>query len=121
MVEQTLPEFISQRALYEVRERQSRTYSWTMLLIANVLVETLVNIITAILLFVVWYYPIGLNENAALTGTTNERGGLMLSYVIVFVVYTGTFAYLVMAALTLPEAGGAVANLIYIPALVFCG
>jgi len=121
IVEQVLPEFVSQRSLYEVRERPSKTYSWTVFLIANIIVESCVNMLVAIPLFVVWYYPIGLNENASLTGTTHERAGLMLLFIVQFMVFAGTLAFLVIAAVDLPEIGGAILNLLFLLSLVFCG
>lgn len=81
----------------------------------------MVNIIVAIPLFLVWYYPIGLNENASLTGTTHERGGLMLLFLVQFMVFAGTFGYLVIAAIDLPEIGGAIMNLLFLLSLIFCG
>lgn len=120
-MEQTLPQFIAQRELYEVRERPSKTYTWWIFLLANVLVETFANILTAIPTFVAYYYPIGLNENAALTGSTHQRGFLEFLFIVAFLVYAGTFSFLVIAAVDLPEAGGAISNLLFYIALVFCG
>lgn len=121
MVEQILPEFVSQRALYEVRERPSKTYAWPIFLTANILIESIVNLLTAIPLFIVWYYPIGLNENGSATGTMHERGGLMLLFLVQFMVFSGTFGYLVIAAVDLPEIAGAITNLLFLMSLVFCG
>lgn len=39
LVYQTMPHYISQRQVYEVRERQSKTYSWYMFMISNIIVE----------------------------------------------------------------------------------
>lgn len=77
--------------------------------------------LTAIPLFIVWYYPIGLNENGSATGTTHERGGLMLLFLVQFMVFSGTFGYLVIAAVDLPEIAGAMMNLLFLLSLVFCG
>jgi ABC-type multidrug transport system permease subunit len=43
IVNQTMPMFISQRTLYEARERPSKAYSWQSFLVANILVETIWN------------------------------------------------------------------------------
>ncbi|KAH8080244.1 ABC-2 type transporter-domain-containing protein [Filobasidium floriforme] len=121
IVEQILPEFVSQRALYEVRERPSKTYAWPVFLAANILIESVFNLITAIPLFIVWYYPVGLNENGSASGTTHERGGLMLLFIVQFMVFSGTFGYLMIAAVDLPEIAGAIMNLLFVMSLVFCG
>lgn len=37
--QQIMPHFVSQRALYEVRERPIKTYSWKVFILSNILVE----------------------------------------------------------------------------------
>lgn len=39
LILQTLPAFVTQRTLYEARERQSKTYSWQAFLLTNMFVE----------------------------------------------------------------------------------
>lgn len=39
VVEQILPMFVSQRTLYEARERPAKAYSWVVFLAANIIVE----------------------------------------------------------------------------------
>lgn len=39
VVQQIIPNFLEQRALYEVREGPSRTYAWFVFIIANIVVE----------------------------------------------------------------------------------
>ena len=39
LVNQILPVFVSQRTMYEARERPSKAYSWKAFMIANILVE----------------------------------------------------------------------------------
>ena len=39
VVQQIMPQFLTQRALYEIREQPSRTYSWFVFIIANIIVE----------------------------------------------------------------------------------
>ena len=39
LVQQTMPTFVTQRSLYEVRERPSKAYGWEVFLIANIVVE----------------------------------------------------------------------------------
>lgn len=34
-----MPTFVTQRSLYEVRERPSRTYSWIVFMMSNILAE----------------------------------------------------------------------------------
>lgn len=43
LVDQILPVFVSQRTMYEARERPSKSYSWVAFLGANMLVEAVWN------------------------------------------------------------------------------
>jgi ATP-binding cassette subfamily G (WHITE) protein 2 (PDR) len=46
-----MPKFVTQRDLYEVRERPSKAYSWKAFLIANIFVEIPYQILLGILVF----------------------------------------------------------------------
>lgn len=48
VVNQILPVFVSQRTMYESRERPSKTYSWKAFLGANILVEIVWNSVSAL-------------------------------------------------------------------------
>lgn len=39
LVQQIMPNFVTQRALYESRERPSKTYSWKVFIMSNIVVE----------------------------------------------------------------------------------
>lgn len=121
MVQQIMPPFVTQRALYEVRERPSKAYSWKAFMISNITVELPWNTLMAVIIFFCWYYPIGLYRNAEPTGAVTERGGLMFLYVWVFLLFTSTFTNMVIAAIETAETGGNIANLLFSLTLVFCG
>lgn len=73
LVQQILPNFCTQRSLYEVRERPSKTYSWQSFMTANILVEIPWNTLMAVIIFICWYYPIGLYRNAEPNENRNCR------------------------------------------------
>jgi ATP-binding cassette subfamily G (WHITE) protein 2 (PDR) len=77
LVPQILPNFVTQRALYEARERPAKTYSWQIFMLSNILVELPWNTFMAVLVFICWYYPVGLYRNAQPTQAVAERGGAM--------------------------------------------
>lgn len=81
LVNQMLPHFVTQRSLYEVRERPSKTYSWQTFMLANITAELPWNSLMGLFMFVSWYYPIGLYRNAQATDSMNERAGLMFLYI----------------------------------------
>src|SRR3954464_4538978 len=75
--QQIIPRFIENRALFEAREKQSKTYSWLVFIAANIIVEVVWQSIAAIFVFVAWYYPTGLWKNGDPAFPVHERGGLV--------------------------------------------
>ncbi|KAI8417273.1 hypothetical protein FOFC_03586 [Fusarium oxysporum] len=49
LVQQIMPKFIVQRTLYEVRERHSNMYSWSVLILANILVKIPYNVVLGVM------------------------------------------------------------------------
>ncbi|KFY27828.1 hypothetical protein V493_03280 [Pseudogymnoascus sp. VKM F-4281 (FW-2241)] len=121
LVQQIMPHFVTQRSLYEARERPSKTYSWQTFMLSNIIVELPWNSLMAVLIFFCWYYPIGLYRNAEPTGTVHERGGLMFLLIWQFLLFTSTFTNMVIAAIETAETGGNIANLMFMMTLIFCG
>ncbi|KAK5084523.1 Multidrug resistance protein [Lithohypha guttulata] len=119
LVQQIMPLFVTQRALYEVRERPSKTYSWKAFMLSNIVAELPYNAIAATLLFFCWYYPIGLYNNAG--DAVTERGALMWLFILAFLFFASTFAHMVIAAIDTAESGGNIANLAFSLCLIFCG
>jgi ABC-type multidrug transport system permease subunit len=121
LVQQIMPHFVTQRALYEVRERPSKSYSWQAFMLSNIIVELPWNSLMALLIFLCWYYPIGLYRNAEPTDAVHERGALMFLLIWQFLLFTSTFTNMVIAAIDTAETGGNIANLMFMMTLVFCG
>lgn len=121
LVQQIMPIFCTQRALYEARERPSKTYSWQAFMTANILVEIPWNALMGVLMFLCWYYPIGLYRNAEATNTVHERGGLMFLLVLAFLLFTSTFSHMIIAGIEQAETGGNIAQLFFSLCLIFCG
>ncbi|GKZ32454.1 hypothetical protein AbraIFM66950_001842 [Aspergillus brasiliensis] len=121
LVQQMMPYFARQRALYEVRERPSKTYSWVAFMLASILVELPWNILMAVPAYFCWYYPIGLYRNAYPTNAVTERGGTMFLLVLIFMVFTSTFSSMVIAGIEQPDTGSNVAQLLFSFCLIFNG
>ncbi|OJJ32729.1 hypothetical protein ASPWEDRAFT_42743 [Aspergillus wentii DTO 134E9] len=114
LVQQIMPLFLTQRGLYEIRERPSKAYSWKAFMMANIVVEVPYQMMMGLLVFACYYYAVnGIQDS--------ERQGLALLYCLEFFVYASTFAHLVIAALPDAETGGAVVNLLFCLALTFNG
>ncbi|GAB7355524.1 hypothetical protein MBLNU459_g6007t1 [Dothideomycetes sp. NU459] len=114
LVQQIMPLFVGQRALYEVRERPSKAYSWKAFLIANIVVEIPYNIILGILVFGCYYYAI---EGVQ----TPLQQGTVLLFLIQFFIYSGTFAHLCIVALPDAQTAAAIVTLIFSLSLTFNG
>ncbi|KAL1964841.1 hypothetical protein VTN77DRAFT_6343 [Rasamsonia byssochlamydoides] len=121
LTQQMMPYFARQRALYEVRERPSKAYSWKAFILASIIVELPWNMLMAVPAFFSWYYPIGLYRNAELTDTVVSRGGTMFLLILLFLLFTSTFSSMVIAGIEQPETGGNIAQLLFSFCLVFCG
>ncbi|KAF3023105.1 hypothetical protein E8E14_013473 [Neopestalotiopsis sp. 37M] len=121
VLEQILPVFVSQRTLYEARERPSKAYSWKAFLLSNIFVEMAYNTLMAVLCFVCWYFPIGLYRNAYFTDSVDSRGITAFLHVWAFFMFTSTFANMIIAGLESADVAGAIANLFFIMMFLFCG
>ncbi|KAF5011460.1 hypothetical protein FDECE_2425 [Fusarium decemcellulare] len=114
IVQQIQPHFVTQRSLYEVRERPSKAYSWKAFMIANVIVEVPYQILTGILIFATFYYPIvGIQSSA--------RQGLVLLFMIQLMLYASSFAQMTIAALPDALTASGIVTLLVLLSLTFCG
>ncbi|PYI09696.1 hypothetical protein BO78DRAFT_307994 [Aspergillus sclerotiicarbonarius CBS 121057] len=121
LVQQMMPYFATQRALYEVRERPSKAYSWKAFMLASIMVELPWNILMAVPAYFSWYYPIGLYRNAYPSNTVTERGGTMFLLVLIFMMFTSTFSSMVIAGIEHPDTGSNIAQLLFSFCLIFNG
>ncbi|KAK5658986.1 hypothetical protein OQA88_1072 [Cercophora sp. LCS_1] len=114
LAQQAMPKFLVQRTIYEVRERHSKTYSWIVLLLANVLVELPYNIMLGIVSFAAYNYAVfGIEPSGDQV--------LILLFAIYFYVLSGTFAQMVMAALPDTTTAGRVATILFAMMILFAG
>ncbi|KAL4960885.1 pleiotropic drug resistance family ABC transporter [Aspergillus stella-maris] len=120
LVQQMMPYFCTQRALYEVRERPSKAYSWKAFMMASICVELPWNILMAVPAYFTWYYPIGLYRNAG-PGETVERGGTMFLLILIFMMFTSTFSSMIIAGIEHPDTGSNIAQLLFSLCLIFNG
>ncbi|KAJ3525819.1 hypothetical protein NM208_g11475 [Fusarium decemcellulare] len=120
LVQQQMPHFVLQRSLYEVRERPSKTYSWKVFMLSQIVAEIPWNTLMSVLMFVCVYYPVGFDKNASAAGQTVERGGLMWLLFWQFLIFTCTFAHACIAITDTAEAGGNLANVLFMLCLFFC-
>ncbi|KAJ5896051.1 ABC multidrug transporter atrF [Penicillium subrubescens] len=63
-----VPKFYINRALWEAREYPSRIYGWVAFATANVVCEIPAAIITGLVYWLLWYYPVGLPTDSSTAG-----------------------------------------------------
>ncbi|PGH21529.1 hypothetical protein AJ80_03197 [Polytolypa hystricis UAMH7299] len=121
LIQQIMPHFVAQRALYEIREGPSKTYSWKAFIISNIVVELPWNSLMSVLMFLCWYYPMGLYHNAEPTDAVNLRATQMWLMLWTFLLFSSTFAHFMIAAFDAAENAGNLGNLLFLLCLLFCG
>jgi ABC-type multidrug transport system permease subunit len=116
-LKQIMPLFVTQRSLYEVRERPSKSYSWKAFLIANIFVEIPYQVFLGIVVFASYYYPIYTTDGIQ----SSERQGIILLFCIQFFIFGSTFAHALIAGLPDAETAGNIATFMFSLTLVFNG
>jgi ABC-type multidrug transport system ATPase subunit len=115
LVQQIQPLFVTQRSLYESRERPSKAYSWIAFMIANIVVEVPYGMFAGILTFASFYYPVvGASQSS-------ERQGLVLLFCMQLLVFTSTFAAMTIASLPDAETAGGLVSLLTLMSILFNG
>ncbi|KAJ5753917.1 uncharacterized protein N7511_008070 [Penicillium nucicola] len=112
--QQIMPVFVTQRSLYEGRERPSKSYSWKAFLIANMVVEIPYMIVMGVLTYACYFYAVVGIPDSATQGT-------VLLFCIVFFIYASTFTHMVIAGLPDEQTASAVVVLLFAMSLTFCG
>ncbi|OAL54233.1 BcATRO, ABC transporter [Pyrenochaeta sp. DS3sAY3a] len=121
MAQQIMPNFVTNRSLYEARERPSKAFSWKAFVLSTLIVEIPWDALLSLLMFLCWYYPIGYQRNAEPTNTEAERGGLMFLFMFVYLVFSSTFAIMIVAAMEQAAEGANIAHLLFSLSLTFSG
>ncbi len=88
---------------------------------ANVIVELVWQTFTAVLVFVAWYYPLGLWKNGDTSMLTAERGGLAFAVIWMFFLFISTLSQAVGIAIQHAETAVQIATLFFYLSLIFCG
>ena len=107
------------RALFEARERPSKIYSWRVFLFSIIIAELPSQTVIAVLVFICWYYPIGLFHNAG--PDISERGALMFLLIWSYCLFTSTFSHMMVAGIEHIGTAVNLAQLLYMLSLIFCG
>ncbi|PSR88503.1 ABC transporter [Coniella lustricola] len=120
-VQLIMERFYHSRNLYETRERQTRTYSWTVFLTANIAVEFVSQTAMSVIAYLAWYYPLGMWRKALQLGQLDSRSGLIFLLVWSMLILFQTLSQMLMAIMPDIPTGINIANLLYMLSLIFSG
>ncbi|KAJ9143354.1 ABC transporter CDR4 [Pleurostoma richardsiae] len=121
LVDQIMPHFVTQRSLYEVRERPAKTYSWKVFMLSQIFAEIPWNTLASVFMWAFIYYPVGLYKNADAAGQAVERGGLMWLLFWQLLLFASTFAHMCISFANTADEGGNNSNFLFILVFFFCG
>lgn len=119
--QQVIPRLIDGRNLFEAREQRSKSYSWTVFITSNIIVEVLWQTLATVLVYITWYYPTGLWRNGDAAFSTESRGALSFMSIWLFCLWIITFSQAVGASIQHAESAIQLATLVFWFSLVFCG
>ena len=121
LVQQIMPHFVTQRSLYEVRERPSKSYSWQAFMTVKHSRRAPLEHSHGCPHLRLLVLPHRSIPQRRAADAVSERGALMLLLILTFLLFTSTFAHMVIAGIDLAETGGNIANLVFSLCLIFCG
>ncbi|KAL8894388.1 MAG: hypothetical protein Q9192_004363 [Flavoplaca navasiana] len=118
--QQIISQYLGYRTIFETREAPSRTYSWQVFVMSNLIVEIAWQTLMAVIIFACWYYPIGMLRNGGHEDRA-ERGGLVLATIWSFMLFTSTSSIAIVAGMESGPTAINIAQLLYSLSLIFCG
>jgi hypothetical protein len=68
VVNGVVPKFFTNMALWQAREYPSRIYGWAAFCTANIVSDIPAAVVSAVLYFVLWYWPTGLPTESSVSG-----------------------------------------------------
>lgn len=121
LAQQYIPLFVTQRDLYEARERPSKTFSWLAFIAAQITAEIPYQVLAATVSFFSWYYPVGLYRNAVYSGAVTHRGVLMWLIMTLMFIYSSTLAQFCISWNQLADYAANWISLLLTISMIFCG
>lgn len=113
LAQQLQPVFIQFRALYEVRERPSKMYSWWVAVASALIVEVPWNLFAGTLFWASWYWMTGYH--------TGQTAILVWGFYMLFQIYYQTFAAAIAAMSPNPMIASILFSTFFSFVIVFCG
>ncbi|KAH7082814.1 ABC-2 type transporter-domain-containing protein [Paraphoma chrysanthemicola] len=119
-MKQIIYAFCSRRNLFEAREGPSKMYGKQVFVLASITAELPWQTLTAIPVFLLWYFPTGIYRNAD-GAERAERGALLFLLLWAFFLFMATFAVMVASGIKHAPIAANIAVVLYQLMLLFCG
>lgn len=116
IIVQLQPRLIQYRELYEVREKHSKMYHWTVFVVASIAVEIPFNLVIASLCFICWYFPIGWWQDIS-----GGRGAMVWFIFMLYRLYHTSFSQSLAIVAPDAETAAMLTILFYTFILAFTG
>ncbi|PSN70792.1 ABC-transporter [Corynespora cassiicola Philippines] len=110
------PRLIALREIYDVREKFSNMYHWSVFVVASILVEIPFNIAISSLCFLGWFFPVGWWRDIS-----DARGGFMYFVFILYQLYHTSFSQAIGTISPNAETASMLTILLYTFILAFSG
>ncbi|KAF2021680.1 ABC-transporter [Aaosphaeria arxii CBS 175.79] len=110
------PRLVGLREIYDVRERYSNMYHWSVFVASNIIVEIPFNFVIASVCFLCWYFPVGWWQNIS-----DGRGAFMYFVFLLYQVYHTTFSQAIAVISPNAETAAMMTILFYTFILAFSG
>lgn len=121
LVDQQMPNFITQRSLFEIRERPAKTYSWKVFMLGQIVSEIPWNTLASVFMWALFYYPLASTRMLELPGQGTKRGALMPLLFWQFLFWVSIFVHMCITLADSAEEGGNIANFLFVLVFFFCG
>ncbi|KAJ2986020.1 hypothetical protein NUW58_g5230 [Xylaria curta] len=120
-VQLIMERFYNSRLLFENRERQSRTYSWQVFIISNIIIELASQTVISVIAFVSWYYPVGFWRKAIEVHELHSRSALVFLLIWSLLLLFQTLSQMLMTIMPDIPTGINNGNLLFLLSLIFAG
>ncbi|KAI1754031.1 BcatrD protein [Xylaria castorea] len=120
-VQLIMERFYNSRLLFENRERQSRTYSWQVFIISNIVVEFASQTVISVIAYAAWYYPVGFWRKAIEVHELNSRSALVFLLIWSLLLLFQTLSQMLMTIMPDIPTGINNGNLLFLLSLIFSG
>ena len=117
-INQLQPRWANTSTLFLLREKPSKIYHWSALVLSNIIAETPFNLFCGTIFFIPWYFGIGFRDSWT---DANPRGIYMWLMVMIFQFWWFSYGLLIAAVTPNPQTASALAVVFILFCTLFSG